>query len=256
MKDKIRTLIVDDEPIDRRRAQRLLSTDPEIEIIGECANGRDAITAIQTLGPHLVFLDIGMPQIDGFAVLEAIDKKKMPLIVFVTVHKKHALRAFDVHAVDYLYKPYSDPRFQEAVREAKDRLRTEPHSEISARTNAFLEERSAQYPKRLWVKKNECLLPIKTTDIDWIEVKGKEVYLHVSEKIYDRRQPLSELETQLDPKQFWRIERSYIVNIERIQKIDILSENKYEVVLRGGKEIRLPMSREYRKRLKDLGWDL
>ena len=256
MKGKIRALIVDDEPKPRRRALKLLSADPEIEIVGACANGRDAITAIQAHNPHLVFLDVVMSPIDGFAVLEAIAEEQMPLVIFVTAYEEYFPRAFEVHSVDYLFKPYSNARFEEAVRKAKRKLRTEPRSEITARTNALLEEHGEQYPERLWVKdrEHERWLPIKTADIDWIEVNDKHVRLHVGEKFYDRRQPLSDLHTQLNPKQFWLIARWYIVNVERIQQIDILSENKYEVVLRGGKK--LAMSRDYRKRLRDLGWDL
>jgi len=254
MKENIRALIVDDESLARHHVRGMLGAYPEIEVVGECANGRDAIRAIQEQSPDLVFLDVEMRRINGFDVLKAIDKEKMPLVIFVTGHNEYAARSYDVHAVDYLSKPYTAARFQEAVRKAKYRLLTEPHGEMTARTYAFLEEHDAQYPERLWVKENECLLPIKTGDIDWIEVNDKYVRLHVGEKFYDRRQPLSSLETQLDPKQFWRIERSYIVSINRIQKIEVLSQNRYEVVLLGGKK--LPMSRDYRKRLKDLGWDL
>ena len=181
----------------------------------------------------------------------------MPLVIFVTGHDEFARRAFDVHAVDYLSKPYSAPRFEEALRRAKHLLRTEPRDRINERTNAFLEERRARYPERLWVKdkERECKRPVKTDDIDWIDVDNHMVRLHVGEHFYDRRQSLSDLEAQLDPEKFWRIKRRYIVNVERIENINILSESKWEVVLKKTRE-KLPMSREYHNRLKARGVDL
>lgn len=262
MTEKIRALIVDDELPGLEGVRLLLVRDPEVEIVGECANGLDAIRAIETLAPHLLFLDVEMPEFSGFEVLEAIDKEKMPLVIFVTGHDEYARRAFDVHAVDYLSKPYSASRFEEALRRAKHRLRTESRDRISERTNAFLEERRPPYPPRLWVRdKRGSKVPVETDGIDWVDVDDHTVHLHVAGKFYDFRKSLSELEAQLDPQKFWRIERSHIVNIDRIAKIDTLSENRWEVVLRIlDKEtrlpIRLPMSREYRNRLIASGVDL
>ena len=255
MKQKIRALIVDDEPPGVEGVRLLLADDPEVEVVGVCANGRDAIRAIDELVPDLVFLDVMMPQIDGFEVLEAVDMKKMPLVIFVTAHREFACQAFDVHAVDYLRKPYSASRFEKALGRAKHRLLTESRDVISERTNALLEERRVRYPDQLWVKNNESLLPVRTSDIHWIEVKNHTVRIHVDGgSSYERRQPLSDLQAQLDPKKFWRIERSYIVNRHQIKKINPLSENKWEVVMKCGET--LSMSRDYHKRLKDLGWDL
>lgn len=257
MKEKIRALIVDDEPKARRHVRRLLAADPEIEVIGACANGREAIAAIQTQSPDVVFLDVVMPRIDGFAVLEKIDKAQMPLVIFVTAYDQYAARAFDVHAVDYLLKPFTEERFQEAVEQAKHRLHTEQQSEISARTIAVIEERKyeARYLERLPVKKNDCVLLIKATDIDWIEAQDKYVCLHVGKESHIRREAISSLETRLDPASFLRIHRRHIVNIDRIHKLEPLFHHEYQVVLRDGTE--LIMSRSQRKRLCEmLGWDL
>lgn len=249
MNGKIRALIVDDEPLARRRARRLLSVDPEIETIGECANGRDAIEAIQADIPHLVFLDVEMPQIDGFDVLEAIDKGKMPLVIFVTAHDEYARRAFDVYAVDYLSKPYSNSRFQEAVRKAKHRLRTEHTDEINASIFAILEDikKNVSYPnplpvkgtilKRLPVKKGGSVLLIQVTDINWINAEDKYVRLHVGKESYLLREAISNLETQLDPEQFPRIDRSLIINIDRIVNFIPMSRKVYEVVFSDGAKL-------------------
>lgn len=257
MKDKIRALIVDDEPKARRHVRSLLSADPEIEVIGACANGRDAITAIQTLSPDLVFLDVVMPRIDGFEVLEQIDKEEMPLVIFVTGYDQYATRAFDVHAVDYLLKPYTEDRFQEAVEQAKHRLHTEHPGERTARTRAVMEERKneTRYLERLPVKKNDCVLLIKATEIDWIEAQDKYVCLRVGKESHIRREAISSLEGRLDPTRFLRIHRRYIVNIDRIVRLEPLFHHEYQVVLQDGTE--LIMSRSQRKRLCELlGWDL
>lgn len=254
---KIRALIVDDEPLARRRVRKLLSTDPQIEIIGECANGSDAIAQLQTESPHLVFLDVQMPRINGFDVLEAVDKEKMPLVIFVTAYDKYAVRAFEVHAIDYLLKPYSVSRFQEAVQQAKHRLQTEHNEDITARTFALLEElkNNSRYIERLTIKTNDCVLFIKVADIDWIEAQDKYVRLHVGRESHLLREAISNLEARLDPKQFLRVHRSHIVNIDRIQKLEAWFHNEYKVVLRDG--TKLIMSRSQRKRLSEiLGCDL
>lgn len=256
MADKIRALIVDDEPAERRRVSTLLGRDPQIEVVCACSNGLEALSAIQKFNPNLVFLDVVMPRIDGFQVLEKIEREEMPLVIFVTAYDQYAIRAFEVHAVDYLLKPYTEVRFQEAVEHAKTRLRTELPSEITARTQALIEERKneSKYIELFPVKKNDCVRLIKSTDIDWIEAQDKYVCLHVGSESYIRREAISSLEARLDSKRFVRIHRSYIVNIDRIDRFEPMFNNEFEVVLREGK--RLHMSRDYRKRLKDHGIDL
>ena len=241
MKQKIRALIVDDEKLGRDRVRASLSADPEIEIIDECTNGGDAIAAINEKNPHLVFLDVRMPQTDGFDVLKAIDKEKMPLVIFVTAYNKYAVRAFDVHAVDYLLKPYDDSRFQEAVKKAKRDLQTKEGDEITARTLALLEElkNNRRYLERLPIKIDECVRFIKAAQIDWIEAEDKFVRLHVGTASYLIHEAISNLEAQLDPDQFPRIHRKYIINIDRITQLEPLFHHEYQVALRDGTKLKV-----------------
>lgn len=252
MKEKIRALIVDDEPKARRRAWRLLTADPEIEIISECANGQDAIAAIQAHNPHLVLLDVVMPQIDGFEVLKAIDKEKMPLVIFITGHDEYAARSYEVHAVDYLSKPYSDVRFHEAIRKAKHRLRTEHIDEITASIFALLKDnkKTVPYLKHVPVKRDGSILLVKVTDITWIKAEDKYVCLHTGRAAHLLREAISNLEAQLDPEQFVRIDRSYIVSIDHIDNIIQMSRNKYEVVFRDGTKLKI--SRTGSERLRKI----
>ena len=244
MKQKIRALIVDDEQLGRDRVRGSLSTDADIEIVGECADGSEAIAAINTLSPQLVFLDVQMPQIDGFDVLKAIDEEKMPLVIFVTAYNDYAVNAFDVHAVDYLLKPYDDSRFQEAVREAKRDLQTKEWDEINARTLALLEElkNKRRYLERLPIKIKGRVRFIKVTQIDWIESKEKFVLVHVGPSAYPLNEIISELGEQLDPEQFPFINRSYIVNIDSIQQLNRVSNHEVYLVLRDKTELRVSRS--------------
>jgi two-component system LytT family response regulator len=255
MMERISALIVDDESKARRKVRMLLGADPEIEIIGECANGREAIAAIKTQSPRLVFLDVEMPQISGFDVIEGIDQAQMPLVIFVTAHNQYAVRAFEVHAVEYLLKPYNDSRFHEALRHAKHCLRTENGDEINARNLALLETIKSNYLERLLIKTKDSAFFIKVAEIEWIEAQDKYVLLHVGAKSHLLREAISKLEARLDPKQFLRINRPYLVNIDCIVKLEPWSHHEYRVVLRDG--TRLIMSRSERKRLGKLrGWDL
>jgi two-component system LytT family response regulator len=252
MKNTIRVLIIDDEPLARRRLAKLLRDDAEVEVIGECANGREAIAAIEAEQPDLLFLDVQMPEIDGFAVLAAIDEDKMPLVIFVTAFDQYALRAFEVHAVDYLLKPFDRARFAGAFEQAKHRLKSERGEQMSARTLALLEELKAQskYLERLIIKSGGRVFFIKSDDIDWIEAEGKYVRLHVGKDSHLLREAISTLESRLDPKKFLRIHRSHIVNIERIKELEPWFHNEYRVILRDG--TKLMMSRSCRKRLGEL----
>jgi two-component system LytT family response regulator len=252
MKNTVRVLIVDDEPLARRRLTKLLRDDAEVEVIGECANGREAIAAIETKQPDLLFLDVQMPEIDGFAVLGAIDEDKMPLVIFVTAFDKYALRAFEVHAIDYLLKPFDRARFTKAFEQAKRRLQSERGELVTARTLALLEELKAQskYLERLIIKSGGRVFFIKSDDIDWIEAEGKYVRLHVGKDSHLLREAISSLESRLDPKKFLRIHRSHIVNIERIKELEPWFHNEYRVILRDG--TKLMMSRSCRKRLGEL----
>lgn len=248
----IRTLIVDDEPLARRRIRRMLAHDPEVAIVGDCSNGRDAIAAIKSESPDLVFLDVQMPEVDGFDVLASTETKRPPLVIFVTAYDQYALRAFEVAAVDYLVKPFDRRRFEGALERAKSRLASGRDSELNQQTLALLAELKAQssHVERLVIKAGGRAFFLKTDEIDWIEAEGKYVRLHVGKESYLLREAIGSMETQLDPKKFPRIHRSTIVNIERVRELQPWFHNEYRVILRDGTELML--SRSCRKRLGEL----
>jgi two-component system LytT family response regulator len=247
----IRTLIVDDEPLARRRIRRMLARHPEVDVIGECANGREAIAAIREQQPALVFLDVQMPEVDGFAVLKQISAEAMPLVIFVTAYDQYALRAFDVYALDYLLKPFDRRRFDQALQRAKSRLFNE-RSDVGERALALLEELRAQqsHLERMVIKAGGRAFFLKTEEIDWVEAEGKYVRLHVGKDSYLVREAISQIEAQLDPKRFMRIHRSTIVNLDRVRELQPWFHNDYRVILRDGTELML--SRSCRKRLGEL----
>src|SRR5438128_691043 len=247
----IRTLIVDDEPLARRRIRRMLARHPDVEVIGECANGREAVAAINEQRPALVFLDVQMPEVDGFAVLGAVAAGEMPLVIFVTAYDQYALRAFEVHALDYLLKPFDRRRFDMAMQRVKSRLANE-RSDVSQRTIALLEELRAQqsHVERMVIKAGGRAFFLKTDEIDWVEAEGKYVRLHVGRESYLVREAISQVEAQLDPKRFLRIHRSTIVNLDRVRELQPWFHNDYRVILRDGTELML--SRSCRKRLSEL----
>jgi two-component system, LytTR family, response regulator len=249
---KIRTLIVDDEPLARRKIRRMLARDPDVETLSDCSNGREAIDAITIDHPDLVFLDVQMPEIDGFDVLESIPQPAMPFVIFVTAYDQYALRAFEVSAVDYLVKPFDRRRFEKALQRAKSRLTAERGSDLNQQTLALLEELKARSSlvERLVIKAGGRTFFLKTEEIDWIEAEGKYVRLHVGKESYLLREAIGSLEAQLDPKRFPRIHRSTIVNIERVRELQPWFHNEYRVILKDGTELML--SRSCRKRLGEL----
>lgn len=249
---KIRALIVDDEPLARRRLRRLLARDTEVEIVAECGNGRDAIAAIRNLNPDLLLLDVQMPEVDGFDVLESIEPRLMPLVIFVTAYDQYALRAFEVSAVDYLVKPFDRPRFEKALARAKSRLATDPGANLSHEALALLTELRSRssHTERLVIKAGGRAFFLKTEEIDWIEAEGKYVRLHVGKESYLLREAIGSMESHLDPRRFPRIHRSTIVNIERVRELQPWFHNEYRVMLKDGTELML--SRSCRKRLGEL----
>jgi two-component system LytT family response regulator len=246
---KIRAVIVDDEPLARRRIRRMLAADTEIEIIEDCSNGREAIEVIGKNNPDLVFLDVQMPEVDGFAVLQAISPEKMPLVIFVTAFDRYAIKAFEVYALDYLLKPFDRQRFEKSLQRAKSRLMSERAGDLGQRALSLLEELKARssHIERLVIKSGGRAFFLKIDEIDWIEAEGKYVRLHVGKESYLLREAISSLEAQLDPKRFPRIHRSSIVNIERIRELQPWFHNEYRVILRDGTELML--SRSFRKKL-------
>jgi two-component system LytT family response regulator len=248
----IRTLIVDDESLARERIRDMLASDPQIEVVADCANGRDAIKAIQLLSPDLVFLDVEMPGIDGFGVLEGIKSGRIPTIIFVTAYDRYAVRAFEVFALDYLLKPFDQERFDKALSRAKAQLSIEQNDALNQRILSALEAIKTRpvHLERLVIKMNGHVFFIKAEEIDWLEAEGNYVRLHAGKESYLLRDTISALESQLDPKRFIRVHRSAIVNIDRITELQPWFHGEYRIILREG--VQLTLSRTYREKLHDL----
>ena len=252
---KIRTLIVDDESLARERLRQLLQNEPEVEVVGECADGREAVVAIRNASPDLIFLDIQMPELDGFGVLEAIGGEASPVIVFVTAHDKFALRAFEVHAVDYLLKPFDRERFETALRHALEQVKHREGNQLEQRQAALLNalQPAAKSAERLAVKTGGRVVFVKINDIDWIEAAHNYIELHVGKESHLLRQTLDAIEARLSPAVFVRISRSVIVNLERIKELQPLFHGEYAVLLQNGAQ--LTLSRRYRDKLQQFGLD-
>ena len=249
---KIRTLIADDEPLARERLRKLLQNEAAIELIGECADGREAVAAIRKESPDLVFLDVQMPELDGFGVLAEIGSARMPAVIFVTAHDQFALKAFEVHAVDYLLKPFDRDRFQTALRRALDKLQRDEPRELHQQLSALLADLKAEpkHLERLAIKSVGRVVFLKIDEVDWIEAADNYVELHVGTESHLHRETMSSLEAQLPPKKFMRISRSTIVNVDRIKELQPLFHGEYAVLLHNG--TRLTLSRSYRDKLQQL----
>lgn len=249
---KIRTLLVDDEALARERLRNLLAAEPDVEIIGECAEGAEAVEAIERDTPDLVFLDVQMPELDGFGVLAAAKPARPPVVIFTTAFSQHALRAFEVHALDYLLKPFGRERLQVALHRARERLRLAQTGALNEKLNALLAEMrpAAQKVDRLVVKTGGRVMLIRTADVDWIEAADNYVNLHVGAEAHMLRETMAALEARLDPRHFLRISRSTIVNLDRIKELQPMFHGDYTVILRNG--TRLSLSRNYRDKLQHL----
>ncbi len=249
--NRIRVMIVDDEPLARGMVREMLEHDPEAEIVGECSNGREAISAIETLAPDLVFLDVQMPEFGGFDVLEAFKDQDLPRLIFVTAYDQYAVRAFEVHALDYLLKPFDRERFMTAWERAKIHISKEQFDRRDQHIMALLEELKAgtRYIERLVVKTAGRVFFLDISDIDCIEAEGNYVRVHNGPRSYLLRETISGLESQLDPKKFLRIHRSAIVKIDKIKELQPWFHGEYHVILEGGKQ--LTLSRNYRSNLQE-----
>jgi two-component system LytT family response regulator len=261
---RIRTLIVDDEVLARRRIHNLLRGREDFEVIGECANGREAVKAITERLPDLLFLDVQMPDLDGLGVLAQVQASgRMPVTVFVTAYDQYALKAFEFHAVDYLLKPFDDERFERALAWARTQLEREHFSGFTQRISELLEGQATRTqakelappapvksPTRLAVKSAGRVQFVRTDEIDWIEAESYYVRLHANGKSHLLRETLGSLESQLDPSRFARIHRSTIVNIDRIKELQPQSHGEYTVILHNGARLRL--SRSYRDKLRTI----
>lgn len=240
---KIRTVIVDDEELARQMLREFLSVHSEIEIVAECANGFDAVKLVTELKPDLLFLDIQMPKLNGFEVLELIGTDRA--VIFVTAYDEYAIRAFDIHAVDYLLKPFGAERFATALQRARQRLggKLPPATELSSSARP-----PAQYVERVVVRDGTRVHIIPVAKLDYAEAQDDYVALASEGKMHLKQQTISSLEGVLDPAQFLRIHRSYIVNLEKVTKIEPYSKDSYVVVLGNGSQ--LPVSRSGYARLR------
>jgi two-component system LytT family response regulator len=244
---KINVLIVDDEPLARKFIRRLLKDDQEVAIVAECRNGYEAITKITQGFVDLVFLDVQMPEMDGFGVLETLGDIPLPQIVFTTAYDQYAIRAFEVHALDYLLKPFDQARFRQVMDHAKSQLPAAIRKNQRTQISTLLDNQSSPYLNRLIVKTSGRIIFLKTEEIRWIEAADKYVQLHTGKTTRLVRQTLNAIELQLDPNRFIRIHRSAIVNIEHIQELQPLIGGEYRVVLSDG--TKLTLSRNYRNKL-------
>jgi two-component system, LytTR family, response regulator len=232
-------IIVDDESPARRRVRDLLAQEPDIAIAAECSSGREAIDAIIAHRPDLLFLDIQMPGANGFEVLRALPSKRLPAVIFTTAYDQHALEAFDVHALDYLLKPFKASRFKAALRRAREHLQKRNGGDTDARILAVLErfQPRRNYTTRFVVKSATRVVIVKADEIDWIESASNYALLHAGDKTHVVRETMRSLEEQLSPEQFVRVSRSAIVNIGRIKELQPMMKGEYIVILGNGKQL-------------------
>jgi two-component system LytT family response regulator len=262
--ERIRALIVDDEANARKGIRTLLLRDPELEVVGECADGRAAVESIERLAPDLVLLDVQMPHRSGFEVLEAIDIERPPILIFITAWDSYALKAFEVSALDYLLKPFSDERFYQALERAKSHHRARRAAEFSRHLLALLEhhrhEGQAQTAppappdaaplRRFFIKSGGQINFVPVEEVDWLEAVGYYTRIHAGRKSYLLRGNLGSIEARLDPREFARIHRSTVVNLNRVRRLKDLFRGGCLVVLPDGVELKV--SRRYRPHLEAL----
>jgi len=257
---RIRAIIVDDEPTARRGVRLLLERDSSVDIVGEASTGLEAAELMQREKPDLAFLDVQMPGLDGFAALEKVGPAAAPAVIFVTAYDEHALRAFEVNAVDYLLKPYDDVRFNAALQRAKEEVRRRQTDTVNTRltqlldylqqtggTGASAQAKDEKAGDRILLKSSGEIFFLKAEEIDWIEAEGDYMKFHVSGRTHLMRETMARLEARLDPKRFIRIHRSTIVNIDRLRKLSPSFAGEYAVILHDGTKLKL--SRGYHERI-------
>ena len=260
---RIRAIIVDDEPTARRGVRLLLERDRAVDIVGEASTGAEAAALIRREKPDLAFLDVQMPGSDGFEALSEVGAAAAPAVVFVTAYDEHALRAFEVNAVDYLLKPYDDARFGAALQRAKEEVRRRQTDSVNTRltqlldylqqnagTAAAAQAREEKAGDRILLKSSGEIFFLKAEEIDWIEAEGDYMKFHVNGRAHLMRETMARLEARLDPKHFIRIHRSTIVNIDRLRKLSPSFAGEYAVILHDGTKLKL--SRGYHERIAAL----
>jgi two-component system, LytTR family, response regulator len=250
----LRVVVADDEPIGRQRLVRLLQAEPDTEVVAACADGAEAVDSIREHTPDVVLLDIQMPHLDGFEVVAALGEAQQPAVIFVTAHDQYAVRAFEIHAFDYLLKPVDRDRLREAIGRAVTTTAQPQQGGTTGRILALLEELSvrdrARGRDRLVVRTPERSIFLRTETIDWIEAAGKFVHLHVGRAVHALRESMAELEQELDAARFLRISRSAIVNLDRIQEVQPWFQGDYVLILADG--TRLTSTRGYRENMRRL----
>jgi two-component system LytT family response regulator len=255
----IRVVVVDDEPLARKRIVRLLENREGFELAGEFDSGRKAALAIPEIDPDLLFLDVQMPEMGGFEVLESLSRSRPPVVIFVTAYNHYAVRAFEVHALDYIMKPFDDDRFDEALVHARAQLRMESGDSLRRRLDAVVRalhggggEETAAVPapgagwiERLVVRSQDHAWFVRVSDIEWIEAADYNVRIHTAAQTYTTRETLSGLAEQLDPRRFVRVHRSTIVNLDHVREIQPYFHGAYILVLQNGTEVRLSRARRH-----------
>jgi len=240
----MKAIIIDDEPLARQRIRMLLEKEKDVQLIGEFQNGKEALRPIQELKPDLIFLDVQMPEMDGFQMLSKLPKDDLPTIIFTTAYDQYALQAFEIHAIDYLLKPFKPARFKEALQRARDHHNNRTSNDVSTKLQALLAATQTneskppdKYLQRLTVKSDDKITLVKTVDIECIESAGNYVVAKVGKENHILRESLSSLEQNLDPAQFLRISRGVIVNLEFVKELSVLFKGEYAVILKDGKEL-------------------
>ena len=249
----LRALVVDDEDLARERIRNFLQAEGDVEVVGECADGRSAVDAIEQTRPDVVFLDVQMPEMDGFEVVRALEAGHVPAVVFVTAYDEYAVRAFEVHALDYLLKPFSSIRFRATLAHARDQLHRHHAGELGRKlltlAPTLWDKPGGPRPERLLVRSAGRVHFVRTAEIEWCEAAGNYVRLHVGQDSHLFRETMNSLESKLDPRQFVRVHRSTIVNVEQIEQLRSSLGGESTVFLRNG--VKVTLSRGYRESFQE-----
>jgi len=252
---KIRTLIVDDEPLARQGIRSFLAVEPDVEVVGDCADGAEAVKLVGQLQPDLIFLDVQMPRLNGFEVLEALPPDYLPVVIFMTAHDEHAIRAFEVNAVDYLLKPCKPARFKKSLQRAREQLQAKTVSGADSRLTALMAtlHSNASGGPRILVKSPDRILFLQAGEVDHIEAAGNYLVLHTAKERHIVRETMTQMEARLTSAGFMRINRSTIVNLDRIRELQPMSAGEFCVILKSGTRVNMTCSlTELQERMRKL----
>lgn len=251
MSHKIRTIVVDDEPLACKRLVKLLKEDGNVDVVEVCANGKEAIEQINEKNPDLVFLDIQMPEINGFEVLQNVETEQTPVIIFVTAYDEYALKAFEVHALDYLMKPFNKERFRDSLNRAKNTITNQSKAVVEKKIENLLDyylDSEQESLSRILIKTSNRYFFLKVDDIDWIESAGNYVRIHTGKNNYLIRETMINMEKKLDSDRFFRIHRSTIINVDKVKELEQWFHGDYQVIMYNDEK--LTMSRNYKELLE------